>query len=311
MTVTSGMSGQVVLYDQEQDMMLDERRDHGKYVVKVAAWEDSDGAWLATAGWDSKVLLYRLQISRNGGYSSIGAPVASISLSTNPETSLFALPPGAMSPILVVTRRDSTSLYYYKLPSTEEASMRSTTPAKLELLGSQNLAPHSNAWVAFTPSSIMLCPTDSSLLAVATSALPHMKLMIVRLLFPSPYSTSTNDLAPLTQAAQTQNNLAIQDREDAAILVHTSTFSPQTPYSTPQVCWRPDGSGVWVNGDDGILRGIETKTGKIIITLKGGHDPGSKIRSIWAGWVVAEEEQEEWVVSGGFDRRLIVWKVAN
>ena len=292
-------------------MMLDERRDHGKYVVKVVAWEDLDGAWLATAGWDSKVLLYRLQISMNGGYSSIGAPVASISLPTNPETLLFALPPDATTPILVVTRRDSTSLYYYKLPSAEEASMRPSTPAKLELLGSQNLAPHSNAWVAFTPSSIMLCPTDSSLLAVATSALPHMKLMIVRLLFPSPHSASTNYVAPLTQAAQTRNNLAIQDREDAAILVHASTFSPQTPYSTPQVCWRPDGSGVWVNGDDGVLRGIETKTGKIIVTLKGGHDPGSKIRSIWAGWVRAEEKQEEWVVSGGFDRRLIVWKVAK
>ena len=308
------MSGQIVLCDlgrsDDQAVIIDKRRDHSKYVVKVAAWEDVDGAWLATAGWDAKVLLYRLLTSERGAYDSIGPPVALISLPTNPEALLFASPPDTSVPVLVVTRRDSTSLYYYGLPSVQEASMRLSAPSKLELLGSQNLAPHSNAWVAFTPSSLMLCPMDSSLLAVATSTLPHMKLIIVRLLFPFGLSCSTNNVTPLTQAAQTRNSLAIQDREDAAIIVHVSTFAPQTPYSTPQVFWRPDGSGVWVNGDDGILRGVETKTGKIVANLKGGHDPGSKIRSIWAGWV-GEEKREEWVVSGGFDRRLVVWKAAN
>lgn len=68
--------------------------------------------------------------------------------------------------------------------------------------------------------------------------------------------------------------------------------------------WRPDGSGLWVNGDDGVLRGLEAKTGKVVAILKGGHEAGSKIRSIWCGMV----EGQEWVVSGGFDRRLVVWK---
>ena len=70
---------------------------------------------------------------------------------------------------------------------------------------------------------------------------------------------------------------------------------------------------MWVNGDDGVLRGVEARTGKIVTTLKGGHEVGSKIRSIWAGWVDEEagrgKERKEWVVSGGFDRRLVVWKV--
>ena len=81
-------------------------------------------------------------------------------------------------------------------------------------------------------------------------------------------------------------------------------MAPQTPYSTPQVVWRPDGSGLWVNGDDGVLRGLEAKTGKVVATLEGGHEAGSKIRSIWCGMV----EGQEWLVSGGFDRRLVVWK---
>ncbi len=91
---------------------------------------------------------------------------------------------------------------------------------------------------------------------------PLVELIIVRLLTPASAPSLTTGTAPATQAAQARANLAIQEREDAAILVHVSTLAPQTPYSTPQVVWRPDGSGVWVNGDDGVLRGLEAKTGK-------------------------------------------------
>jgi hypothetical protein len=117
----------------------------------------------------------------------------------------------------------------------------------------------------------------------------------------------------MTQATQALEALALQNREDAAILIQANTFAPQTSYSTPQVAWRPDGSGVWVNGDDGVVRGIEIKTGKVVALLKDGHEPGSKVRTIWAGYVAVpnngDDAREEWVISGGFDKRLIVWKV--
>lgn len=65
---------------------------------------------------------------------------------------------------------------------------------------------------------------------------------------------------------------------------------------------------MWVNGDDGVLRGIDATTGKVYSTLKGGHEPGSKIRSVWAGTVDVDGREEEWVISGGFDKKLVVWK---
>lgn len=304
-TISCGMSGQTVLYDHKQDRVLDERRDHRKYIVKVATCDEGDATFVATAGWDGKVCLYRI---RSGTDLKLGEPVASISLATNPETIVFVKHPDLNRPILLATRRDSTMLLYYSLPGADASSSENPLPMEMELVGSQNLAPHSNAWIAFSPSSVAVCPTDPTLLAVATSAVPHMKLIIVRLLIPLGRPSTAADGRPATQAVQARASLAAQDKEDAAILVHVSTLAPQTPYSTPQVVWRPDGSGVWVNGDDGVLRGLEAKTGRIIAALKEGHELGSKIRSIWCGMVDVGGKQEEWVVSGGFDRRLVVWK---
>ena len=127
-TITTGMSGQVVLYDHEVDRVLDVRTDHKKYVVKVATWQEI----VVTAGWDNNVFLYRA----SGDFSILGNPVAAMTLPTNPETITFVEHPDSDHPILLVTRRDSTSLYYYSL--------------ELKLLGSQNLAPHSNSWITFT-----------------------------------------------------------------------------------------------------------------------------------------------------------------
>lgn len=304
------MGGQLLLMKDGQ--VLDRRKDHMKYAIKVVTHEeegeeedDDHHIWIATAGWDAKVMVYRATISST---QTIGNPVGTIKLATNPESILIVRNPDSGALTLLVSRRDSTFIYFYALPS---ASSSSTECAEI---GKQNLAPHSNAWVAFSPSCMALSPRDPSLLAVALSTLPHMKLMIVRLLFPKPDEESSSkggeegEEKAETQLSQAMAALAVQNREDAAIMIQCNTFAPQTTYSTPQLVWRPDGSGLWVNGDDGVIRGIEAKTGKVVAVLKDGHEPGSKVRSIWAGWVQHNGKAEEWLVSGGFDKRLIVWR---
>ncbi|KAI5197609.1 WD40 repeat-like protein [Aureobasidium subglaciale] len=294
--LTTSMSGQLAIGNMQGDI-FDKRRDHAKYVVQIATHECEDATWLATAGWDGKVHLYKLDFASNDS-PKLPPPVASISLPTNPEALLFIEHPDNDSLVLILTRKDSTQLFYHSVDS------------EARLLGKQNLAPHSNAWIAFTPSAIALCPTDSTLIAVATSAMPHMKLLIVRLMVPSiDDDASLASIVPAeeTQASQARAALALQDRESAAILIHCTTMAPQTAYSTPALTWRPDGTGVWVNSDDGAIRGIEATTGKIIATIK-GHEPGSKIRCLCAGYVLDGDAKQEWLVSGGFDHRLIVWK---
>lgn len=321
----TNMSGQLIL--QRGTEVLGRRKDHSKYGIQVVTYEVSgkDKVLVATAAWDSKICLYEVDIPKERDEEAavtVNEPIGYINLITNPEAMLFVKHADLDRIVLLVSRRDSTHLHYYQVDSSLRGSTASTAtiPYECKLLGKQNLAPHSNTWVAFSPAGLALSPHDPGLLAVATSSLPHMKVIIVRLLFPPAERFDGNDAQPEqqpaepeTQATQALAALTLQNREDSAILVQANTFAPQTAYSTPQIVWRPDGSGVWVNGDDGVVRGIETKTGKIVATLTHGHDVGCKVRTIWAGWVEALRDEgkvdiEEWVVSGGFDKRLIVWK---
>jgi WD40 repeat protein len=329
--LTTSMSGQLIFHGRSGTgiKILGRRSDHSKYAVQVAATVETDSCWIvATAGWDQRVHIYATPDLEAHGFGPatttelLGDPVATISLPSNPESFVFVRHPDTNALYIVLSRRDSTHLYYYQINPSSAGNPCFT----VREAGKQNLAPHASAWIAFSPSCLALSPTDPTRLAVATSHLPHMKLIIVRLLFPdgtNALSVGWREPPEATQASQARAALALSDREDAAISLHVSTMAPQTPYSTPQVVWRPDGSGVWVNGDDGVVRGIEVMAGKVVALLK-GHEPGSKVRSLWAGMVNvidgdrdgAEEEaermrEEEWLVSGGFDKKVIVWKVGS
>jgi WD40 repeat protein len=307
--LVASMSGKLSLYDTVKDKVIEERKDHNKYIVKLASHADGETVWIASAGWDSKVFLYKYKA--DGGTLKLGEPAAELTLPSIPETLIFVTSPHNGTPVLLVARRDSTFLHFYAMPSQDSPT--------LELLGRQNLAPHSNAWIAFTPSDVQICPTDPSLVAVATSTTPHMKLLILKLMVPSKQYSLLGANAvqdsdgTVTQASQARAELLVQDREEAAIQVNVSTLAPQTQYSTPRLVWRPDGSGVYVSSDDGVVRGIEATTGKLMATLE-GHDPGSKLRCLWAGNLEtcygsssSQSTQEEYLISGGFDTKLILW----
>jgi len=307
----ASMSGRLLLYDTKTEKVLDQRKDHRKYVVKLAKWSVNSTTIIGTIGWDAKVFVYRF---RTDGFDipQLGDPIATMTTSSIPESLLFVQPANRAFPVLVLTRRDSTFLYYYVLSSIG-ADKSDIVP-----LGKQNLAPQSNAWVAFTPADIQICPVDASIVAVATSSTPHMKLQIVRLLIPPEETADAdrNQQEPVTHASQTRTDRLLQDKEEAAIIVNTSTMAPQTAYSTPRLVWRPDGSGVYVSSDDGVVRGFEASTGKLSATLE-AHEPGSKIRCLWAGRLQVKSrhgrdspDEEEVLLSGGFDQRVVLWKTA-
>jgi hypothetical protein len=148
-----------------------------------------------------------------------------------------------------------------------------------------------------------------------------MKILILKLLLPPTRAADTHETAgaeaaepaALTQASQARAELLIAEREEAAILVNVSTMAPQTAYSTPRLTWRPDGTGLYVSSDDGVVRGVETNSGKLVANME-AHEPGSKLRCLWAGILETcdnesseSTEAREVLISGGFDQRLILW----
>ena len=342
------MSGKLCIWGDpkidEAAHLQESRQDHSKYVVKVITFQHQGLRYFASSGWDQRVKIY-CSAHDPSRVSLPKAPSATFTCQTNPECLMFAVHPDTDQLHLIVSRRDSTYLLFYAimpdlsaLPSASSQDMAQEqpdqTPRSIPIdctyAGRQNLAPHSNAWISFTPSHFLSHPTDPTRIAIATSHTPHMKLLIVRLLFPSAFESIGLTVTNMShQAAQAQADIARQNIEDTAIVLHTSTQAPQTPYSTPQLAWRPDGNGVWVNGDDGVVRGIDVSSGKVVQILGGpaseteasvdgdrGHEAGSKIRSLWAGRLryddgheEAESNEEEVVVSGGFDKRLILWRI--
>lgn len=325
--LVGAMSGRLVVYNTTTDRIVNERKDHSKYIVKIATWSSSRSTLVATAAWDAKVHIYKFEAVSDEEIE-LGSPLATLSMESIPETILFLETADRDLPVLLLTRRDSTLIHYFELSFSAEGLQTS-------LVGKQNLAPHSNAWVVFSPSDIQLCPSDPSIAAVATSSVPHMKLLVVRLLVPpkqharqntrhlveqgsSVGSASDGDTAAqLTQVAQARAQSLLQDREEAAILVNTNTMAPQTVYSTPKLAWRPDGSGVYVTSDDGRVRGFEASTGKLTVALD-AHDGNSKIRCLWAGYIKdgttddwTEKQFQECLISGGFDQKLILWRTVT
>ena len=131
----------------------------------------------------SPILVSRSPTESSSFIDQLKDPLFTIILETKPESIVLLRHPVSGRITLLLSRTNSSFIYYFAIDEGQSAK----SPREL---GKQNLAPNSNSWVAFTPSFLAPHPTDSTLMAIATSSVPHMKLIIVRLLFPEWESTS-------------------------------------------------------------------------------------------------------------------------
>ncbi|BFZ61277.1 hypothetical protein YB2330_002336 [Saitoella coloradoensis] len=90
------------------------------------------------------------------------------------------------------------------------------------------------------------------------------------------------------------------DLSQSRVIGDLWTDAPQNEYSTPRVVWRGSGDGIWVNGDDGVLRGYDVSMKRKVGVLA-GHE--GNVKAVWAGTV----EGREVVVTGGFDKTVRMW----
>ncbi|ODV78601.1 uncharacterized protein CANTADRAFT_26638 [Suhomyces tanzawaensis NRRL Y-17324] len=127
----------------------------------------------------------------------------------------------------------------------------------------------------FSPMAVAIDTTTMPvpLVVVGTSHEPYMRLIVV-------------SLAEYGVAKDIARN---------QILKNVNSMSPQDKYSQALVVFR--GSGVWVAGDDGVLRGIDLKHGKVVAE-HGGHN--GKIKHLQAA--------TGGLVSCGTDKVVKVWR---
>lgn len=122
------------------------------------------------------------------------------------------------------------------------------------------------------------------LVAVATSHEPYMRVIITSLI---DFETS-----PLPPIARHQ------------IIKNLNTLSPQDKFSQPLIAWRHNSekeSGIWVMGDDGVVRGLDLLDDKVAVELK-QHQ--TKIKDFTCFY----ENGYEVLITSGIDRQTFEWK---
>ncbi|CCG20994.1 hypothetical protein CORT_0A06070 [Candida orthopsilosis Co 90-125] len=121
------------------------------------------------------------------------------------------------------------------------------------------------------------------LIAVATSHEPYMRIIIISLIdFDS------------TSIARNQ------------IIKNLNTLSPQDKFSQPLISWKLDSkekeSGIWVMGEDGIIRGLDIVDDKVVVEL---NQHQAKIKDFTS---FINNNGDETLITSSIDRQTLEWK---
>ncbi|KAK6536887.1 hypothetical protein TWF281_001096 [Arthrobotrys megalospora] len=294
--VTASMVGAISISDLKGNI-LHQWNGHTKYIVKIALSEPLDSGdgkeevrYLAAASYDKSLSVHKLHIPKPADSDAdTTSPtlefLQTIKFEQTVEDVTFTkdyrdtTQGSASSPLLITTIRDLPYLHVWSIPS-DNPSTNSTNNPQFTFTSKNPLNATSTSWLTYTPTSLTPHPHHPHLLAMITSSIPTPKVIIYNL------STFTID-------------------KEFTVPVELSA------YSTGIVAWRGDtaASGIWVNGDDGVVKGVEIKSGKVKAELK-AHN-GRKVRCLAAGAIVEEDEEDEIMVSGGFDGGLNVWRIGE
>ncbi|KAK6351481.1 hypothetical protein TWF718_004641 [Orbilia javanica] len=302
--VTASMVGVIAISDLKGNI-VDKWTGHTKYIVKISVSEPLmpvDGKeeirYLAAASYDKSLSIHKLHLPKSTDSDSNTGDtptprlefLQTIKFEQTVEDVIFtkdyrdstreSAPASTSTPLLITTIRDSPYLHVWSIPSNNPSTNSSTT-SQFTFTSKNPLNATSTTWLTYTPTSLTPHPNHPHLLAMVTSSIPVPKVIIYNL------STFTVD-------------------KEFTVPVELSA------YSTGIVAWRGDtaASGLWVNGDDGVVKGVEIKSGKVKAELK-GHN-GRKVRCLTAGAVIGDggdEDEEELMISGGFDGGLNVWRI--
>lgn len=262
--VLCGMQGKAFLCKFSHGMLElnieAERQIHARLVVdvKVVSWREQD--YLVSLGWDYLVKVFKIE---ENDICPVGEPFKLANQGSCMDACVYK------DRITVLVGKSEITLM-------DVLCMGEEQKLSLDCRIALNDAEFSAA--GFTPMCVRIHQSGENvpLVAVGTSHEPFMRAVIVTL---------------------KQVGIAAQETvQRNQIIANLNTLSPQDKYSQAILDWRPDGTGLWVLGDDGVIRGIDLSSGKVSAELS-GHEGRIKTLNVLTNLLV----------SCGTDRHILKW----
>ncbi|EER32562.1 conserved hypothetical protein [Candida tropicalis MYA-3404] len=263
-----GMNGTLYLRHSENLDPISEFQAHKRLIVDARYKRVGNVDYIVSLGWDFFVRLIKLDEENNFSLLS--------ELKLQQQGSCIDVVEYQNELVIVLGKLENTLLDVLAIRDNQ-----------LTLLYKISLNDAEFTAAGFSPRLLTIHQAAIPLIAVATSHEPFMRLIIV----------------PLSEAIP---DTAIKRNQ---IIKNLNTLSPQDKYSQPIIAWRlcrdenDRASGVWVMGDDGVIRGLDIIDDKVVIELNEGHQ--GKIKDFIS---FIDGDGVEKLVTSGIDREIIEWK---
>lgn len=222
-------------------------KEHARFVVRVA--HSPCGTFLASAGYDRKVVVYR--VTRQSD-ELMYAKVHEIVLGANPEALVFVVGPSAppapghelgvpRRAWLVFTERGHVDLTYVALPAPdlEEGAAPDFTTVKYNTNPDpdDHHAGYSLLDLSLHPSGHYICAQTGDHAALQRES-------------PTGQPVSIGG----TTLGDTLSRLLVLPLFSSFRRLTLWTEAPSSTFSNPRHAWRTEGDAAWVTGEDGVLR---------------------------------------------------------
>ncbi|KAG7665279.1 uncharacterized protein J8A68_001335 [[Candida] subhashii] len=278
-----GMNGMFYLSELKDEYELNiisEFPAHTRLIVDAKYIKFNNVDYIITLGWDYYLRLIKLEDKQFTILSEIKLTQQGTCLDViNYENQL----------VIVLGKLENTLLDVYT--TTKEDN-------QLKLLYKISLNDAEFTSSSFSPRFITIQYIHNTIpmIAIATSHEPYMRLIIVSLKEIDQIQKDNQDEPPIMRNQ---------------IIKNINTLSPQDKYSQPIIAWRlinpnspnhPKNNGIWIMGDDGIIRGVDLLNDKLII-ISDAHQ--GKIKEFITYF---NQDFNERLISCGVDREVTIWK---
>lgn len=228
-----GMDGKVYAGRLEENLtkfhILSTTQVHLRLITDVTVTTWRDQIVLVSMGWDKLVKVHAIHPEKLDQIGVLELSHLGTSLDAVEHKGNLAI---------VVCKNEITLMDVFRLEPNQPLKLH----CKIALSDAEFLA------TGFTPMCVRIFAKElfQPLVAVATSHEPFMRVIVTA----------------LTETDKPESILR------GHILANFSTTSPQSKFSHAHLEWRFDGSGLWLFGDDGVVRGFEISTGRTVTELK-------------------------------------------